>query len=351
MKYRAIQWATGAMGGAVLRSLIDHPAVELVGVYVYDKNKHGKDAGELVNRAPTGILATNSTEEILALDADVVIHCGRLIPPYGSHDREIIPLLSSGKNVISINGYSRATHGDQDRRVVLEAACLKGGSTLVAGGLNPGFIGEQLAVVASGICQELDHVTVVESVDAGKVRDPVYAFDTLGFRADPKTIDPNDPHWGPANVLNGMYGEVLAAMVEHLGLSLDRVETAHRVYGASKDLQVAAGTIPKGRISHTNWKWLGYCDGARKLTMSIHWYMEATYLDFPNPPLWHVEVKGRPGIKLSVEIERRAGEIDRVTGEMQAVAGTIVNTIPVVCQAAPGLMPRPMATPFRASVL
>ncbi len=351
MKYRAIQWATGAMGGAVLRSLIDHPAVELVGVYVYGEDKHGKDAGELVKRSPAGVLATNSIEEILALDADVVIHCGRLIPPYGSHDRELIPLLSSGKNVISINGYSKPTHGSSDRRAALEAACLQGGSTLVAGGLNPGFIGEQLAVVASGICQELDHVTVVEFVDAGKVRDPVYAFNTLGFRADPEAIDPNNPNWGPANVLNGLYGEVLAAMAEHLGLALERVETVHRVYGASKDLRVAAGTIPKGRISHANWKWHGYCDGACKLTMSIHWYMETAYLDAPDPPLWHVVVDGKPGIKLSVEIERRAGETDRVTGEMQAVAGTVVNIIPLVCKASPGLMTRPPATPYRGGGL
>jgi hypothetical protein len=348
VKYRAIQWATGAMGGAVLRGIMDHPLIELVGVYVYSNKKCGKDAGDLVHRPRTGIVATDSLEKIISLDADVVLHCGRLVPPYGSHEKEFLPLLASGKNVVSINGYSKPVFwGTKERRTALEKACQKGRATLAAGGLNPGFIGEQLAVVASGVCQELDHVRVEEFLDASLVRDPVYAFDTLGFGSDPDAVDPNDPNWGPANSLNGLYGEVLAAMAEHLNLTIHRVETAHKLYGASSDLDVAAGKILKGRVSHTNWTWHGVCDGGRKLTMSIHWYMETTHLDNPNPPLWQVDVKGRPGVKMSVEIERRSGETDRVSAEMQAVAGSIVNTIPLVCDAEPGLMTRPTATPFK----
>ncbi len=349
MKYRAIQWATGAMGGSVLRGLIDHPSVELAGVYVYSENKRGRDAGDLVSRSPTGVLATNSLEEIVALDADVVIHCGRLIPPYGSHDKEIISLLVSGKNVISINGYSNPGYWDKAQRRTLEEACLKGGSTLTSGGLNPGYAGEQMAVVASGVCQELDHVTVEESVDASAVRDPVYAFDTLGFGADPNEVDPNNPSWGPASVLNGMYGEVLAAMADHLKLSIDRLETAHKLYAASDDLEVAAGTIPEGRVSHTNWRWYGYCNGVRKLTMSIHWYMETTHLDNPDPPLWRIKIEGKPGVEFSVDLKRRPGETERISKEMQAVAGAVVNSIPAVCDAKPGLMTRPVATPFDGS--
>ena len=50
MAYRVVQWATGAMGKAVLRTIIDHPGVELAGVYVYSDAKAGRDAGELAGR-------------------------------------------------------------------------------------------------------------------------------------------------------------------------------------------------------------------------------------------------------------------------------------------------------------
>ncbi|MBO9533967.1 MAG: hypothetical protein J7513_13435, partial [Solirubrobacteraceae bacterium] len=117
--------------------------------------------GDIARRAPTGVLATRDLDAILALDADVVIHAARLAPPYGSHDAEILALLASGKNVISINGYSDPASWSDERAAALEAACKKGGATLMGAGLNPGFAAEQLAAVASGVCSELDAIEAV----------------------------------------------------------------------------------------------------------------------------------------------------------------------------------------------
>ncbi|MCK7509304.1 MAG: hypothetical protein MZV70_38245 [Desulfobacterales bacterium] len=57
-----------------MRRIIDHPDLTLVGLYVYGKNKIGRDAGEIAKRPSTGVIATNNLEEILSLDADVVVH-------------------------------------------------------------------------------------------------------------------------------------------------------------------------------------------------------------------------------------------------------------------------------------
>jgi hypothetical protein len=350
VKYRVIQWATGAMGRNCLRAIIDHPAMELVGVYVYGADKAGRDAGEIARRAPTGVLATRDVEQILALDADVVIHAARLAPPYGSHDVDILRLLASGKNVISINGYSRPQYWGAERFPALQAACESGGTTLLAAGLNPGFAGEQLAVVATSVCTALDHIEVVESVDCRPVRSPEYVFDILGYGGDPGATDPNDPEWGPASCLNGMYTEVLAAMADRLGLVLERVDTDHRVFGASQDLSIAAGSIARGRISHVHWRWHGIVGGQPRLTMSIHWYMETAHLDDPHPPLWRIHVRGQPGVRISVDLEKRAGDTSPTSAEQIALAGTVINAIPIVCAAPPGVMPRPLATPFRAEL-
>jgi hypothetical protein len=145
-----------------------------------------------------------------------------------------------------------------------------------------------------------------------------------------------------------MYTEVLAAMAEHLGMGLQRVVTEHRAYPATADLQIAAGTIPRGRIGHFNWRWHGIVDGQPRLTMSIHWYMETAHLDDPQPPLWRIHVQGQPGVKIAVDMEKRAGDTSPTSAEQIAVAGTVVNAIPLVCAAAPGVMTRPLATPYRA---
>jgi hypothetical protein len=350
MKYRVIQWATGAMGKTCLRAVIDHPAMELVGLYVYGEAKAGRDAGDIAKRPPTGVIATRDVDAILALDADVVIHCARLAPPYGSHDAEILKLLAAGKNVISINGYSRPQHWTGAGREALEAACAKGGTTLLAAGLNPGFAGEQLAVVASGVCSELDRIEVVESVDCRAVRNPDYVFKILGFGNDLSAVNPNDPDWGPASSLNGMYAEVLSAMAEHLGLGLERIDTDHRVFPASEDLSIAAGPIAKGGISHVNWRWIGFVAGKPTLVMSIHWYMETAHLEDTDPPLWRIRIEGQPGVRLSVDMDKRPGDPTPTSAEQLGVAGTVINAIPIVCAAPPGLITRPLATPFRGDL-
>ena len=58
MTIKVIQWATGAMGKTTLRAVIDHPDLELVGLYVYSDKKAGKDAGDIARRGPTGVKAT-----------------------------------------------------------------------------------------------------------------------------------------------------------------------------------------------------------------------------------------------------------------------------------------------------
>ena len=47
MTYKVIQWATGAIGKTCLRQVIEHPDLELVGLFVHSPSKVGKDAGEI----------------------------------------------------------------------------------------------------------------------------------------------------------------------------------------------------------------------------------------------------------------------------------------------------------------
>ena len=74
MPLRVVQWATGTVGSIALRSLIERPEFDLVGAYVYDKDKAGRDVGEIIGRPPVGVTATTNVEEIIALGADCVCH-------------------------------------------------------------------------------------------------------------------------------------------------------------------------------------------------------------------------------------------------------------------------------------
>ncbi|WP_417450317.1 hypothetical protein [Kordiimonas sp.] len=348
MSYRVIQWATGAMGKTCLRAVIDHPDLELVGLYVYNAKKAGVDAGDIAHREKTGVLATRDIDDILALEADVVIFAPMLQPPYISHDATIMQLLASGKNVISINGQSYPVHWGGEHAGKFDTACKSGSSTLLGGGLNPGFIVERIAAAATGICTRLDRVKVQEIVHCQAMRSPAYVFDMLGFGADAGSIDPNNRGWAPAELLNGLYSEVVAGFVARLGQKLDRVETAHRMLPASKDIEIAAGQIRAGTVSHTQWCWHGIVGGQRLFTLQIDWIMETAHLENPNQPIWQVSVSGDPMVDIRIDLDRREGDSFKTSPEQYGVAGSVLNSIPALVNAPPGLMLMPSAPSFQS---
>ena len=48
MGLRVVQWATGGVGVAAIKGVLEHPDLELVGCWVHSKDKAGKDVGDLV---------------------------------------------------------------------------------------------------------------------------------------------------------------------------------------------------------------------------------------------------------------------------------------------------------------
>ena len=162
-KLRVVQWATGSMGKTCLRAVLDSPNCELVGLFVYNPAKAGVDAGEIARRPAAGVLATSSIDDILALDADVVLHCPMLASPYDGHDADVKRLLESGKNVISINNYFHPWALGEAYAQGLEASAHKGGATLAGVGVNPGWVAEKVAAAVAGIALRLDHVATTST--------------------------------------------------------------------------------------------------------------------------------------------------------------------------------------------
>ena len=349
MSYKVVQWATGSMGKTCLRAIIDHPGLELVGLFVYNPGKVGLDAGDIARREHTGVMATDNIEDILRLDADVVLHTAQIKAPYDHHNQDICRLLASGKNVISINGHSYPQYwGERYTRPLLEA-CRQGQSTLFGSGLNPGFITDKIATIATGVCLQLDHIEVTEVVECNVMQNPDYVFGMLGFGTACDRLNPNDPDWEPAQILNGMYCEVVAHLVGRLGFTLERIETDHVMHPASEDIEIAAGPISKGTVSHTNWRWHGIVGGKRLVTQSIHWIMETAHLDDPDYSIWTVRIKGLPGLDITIDMKNPEDHPFRTTPEQYGVAGSLLNAIPGVVAAAPGFRSLPFEDLYRAS--
>ena len=46
MGLRVVQWATGGVGVAAIKGVLEHPDLELVGCWVHSPDKAGRDVGE-----------------------------------------------------------------------------------------------------------------------------------------------------------------------------------------------------------------------------------------------------------------------------------------------------------------
>lgn len=344
MTTRVIQWATGAIGKTCLRAVLDSPDLDLVGLYVYGDRKVGRDGGDIARRAETGVLATRDINQILDLDADVVLHTPRLQIPYQRHDEDILRLLRSGKNVITTAGnhYPRA-HGEQ-RHALFQAAAEEGGSTLYGVGVSPGVIGERLALALSGVCLELEHLEIDEVLDARSMPDPDFVFTVMGMGSDPSTVDLRD---GALPVLFGqLYAETLVFMADRMGVTVDRIEADHHLEIADRDLPVAAGIIRAGTVSATDWRWHVIAGGERLITLSIIWTMDPEHPRYAGRDHWTVRLRGKPGVVMTLNLIEPEDPISRTTAAQFITAGPVIRAIPAVVAAAPGVFEPPVFAPY-----
>ena len=232
--------------------------------------KAGQDAGTIAKRPETGIIATDDRAAILALDADVVVHCPRITLPYEALVDDVVALLESGKNVVSIAGFHwPAAHGDAYASRLREAA-ERGGVTLAGVGVNPGMVVERIALAATAMSHELTRLSVFETVDASNMTSPEFVFGLMGLNS--ATRPKSDIREGPLATLYGtLFSEVLHFFAAELGSTVAEIVPDHRLTLAPHEIMTKAGPIAPGHVAATEWRWTAKTAAGPELLLSILW--------------------------------------------------------------------------------
>ncbi|HKS53665.1 MAG TPA: hypothetical protein VJS12_00190 [Steroidobacteraceae bacterium] len=340
---RVAQWATGSMGRTALRRIIDHPDLELAGVYVYDPRKVGVDAGEIARRPVTGVRATNRIEDIIAAKPDVVLHMSRITLPYQQQNADVARLLAAGIDVISTAGFHHpACHAVAYAGPLLEA-CKRGGSTLAGVGLNPGFIAERVATLLTGLCSQLDAVACYEVADASAMPSPEFVFGLMGFGADPRERDVT------TEPLAAMYGElfmeVFHAVADALGTRVASLTPEHSVTLAPRELHIKAGKIAAGTVAATQWRWRARLESGVEVLHSVTWTADPALHGAAHreAAAWRIEIAGRPNVKATIALEDPDPAAPHMRAAVDATVAVALHAIPGVCAAEPGFYPVPAA--------
>jgi 2,4-diaminopentanoate dehydrogenase len=332
-RYRVVQWATGNVGSRALRRAIEHPDLDVVGVYVHTASKAGRDAGELAGLDPIGVVATNSIEDVIALKPDCVLYMPHVFDP-----DEVCRLLASGANVVSTRmELQNPAALDPDLARRLEDACARGATSVHATGSSPGFITEAMPLVLASIQRRLDHFSINEFADCSSRNSPEMIFDMMGFGKPPAPADQG--HMDHARL---SFAPSLQLVASALGLPIEEFETHGAVGLARRDVHIAAGVVPAGTVAATRTTLTGLRRGKPLMSFTSTWFVstdvdtsDGAEWEFRTPSGWRVVMMGDCPLDLSISFPVALEDYADMTPGL--TAHRPVNAVPYVCEAAPGI--------------
>ena len=73
---RVFQVASGNVGTEMVKRIVKHPGLQLVGLHCYSPDKIGRDAGDIIGIGPIGVTATGTIDDILAARPDCLTFHG-----------------------------------------------------------------------------------------------------------------------------------------------------------------------------------------------------------------------------------------------------------------------------------
>jgi len=345
--YRVIQWATGGVGGDSLRFLLQDPDIELVGVYAYSEDKVGRDAGDLVGLPPVGVRATGDRDEILALEADLVMHNGLLTPTgWPEMDEDVMALLRSGKNVISTASYFYpAAHGQDYLQQFVDAG-EEGGVTLFGTGINPGCLLDRLPATMTSLCSDIKKIDITENSGVASHPSANMIFEQMGMGQDPATFTKDAPI---GEMFRRMFGEVVYLLGHYLGVDIEGIDVELRLGLATRDIDLPVGRVAKGTIAGTRWTLHGLVGGEPYISMHEGWHVDNDLPDWDTRRVWSAQIEGTPSYLLEVTIARTwtDEQVPFYQAMLHSTAALAVSAIHEVVAAPPGVMIAPVFDPYQ----
>ncbi|MBU2695155.1 MULTISPECIES: diacylglycerol kinase [Pimelobacter] len=339
---RVVVWSTGTIGRHAIAGVDAHPDLELVGVWTSTLEKHGQDAGLLAGLGrELGVKATTDRDELVALRPDCIVHGAMTDDRVFESIADLTELIRDGINVVS-SGPVILLHRDgtlpPEMIDQIDQAGFEGNASLHVNGIDPGFANDVLPLVMTSLSQRIDHVTVSEIADYSTYYQPVVMRDLFGFG---QPMDATPLLWEPG-ILTTAWGPVVRVIAAGLGVTLDEplVEEVER-RPAPRDTKTVSLDVPEGTMGAVRFRVIGTVDGVPRITLE---HVTRTAADqepgWPKPAegdgCYRIEITGEPCLK--VEFTHHGENGDHNVSGMIVTAQRLINAIPAVVAARPGLI-------------
>ena len=318
-KIRVVQYGMGPIGRSIAQLVLEREGLILVGAIDIDPALVGKNVGKLLKGGEKpGVEISEDAEAVLASSApDIVLHTTvssleRVAP-------QIQRVLEHGVDVISTCeelAYPFYRHPQLSEEI--DRFAREHGATVLGTGINPGFVMDKLVVTLMAACKKVEHVHVKREVDAALRREPLQRKIGAGLSRDQFN----------ALVTQGRIGHVglveSAAMVAQiLGIRPTEItETIDSVI-ADQDLATEFLTVKKGDVAGLEQVAKVMAGGEEKIVLELRIYVGT------RASADTIDIRGQPEIHMTIP--------RGIHGDL-ATAAIVVNAIPAVLSAKPGLI-------------
>lgn len=340
MSVRVAHVGTGNVGRLALRQLITDPRFELVALGVSTPEKVGRDAGALAGLdTSTGVLATAGLDEVIAARPDCVVYCAMGDTRMGEATKDCQRLLEAGMNVVGSAPVSFQYPWQIMPDALIERIDTAGrdnGVSMYVTGVDPGFATDLLPIALASTCQDIQSIRCMEIADYATYDGAEVIYDVMGFGTP---VD-EPPLFLQPGILSLAWGSAIRQLADALGITVDEIVDHNEREPAPEDFEIAAGTIRAGTTAAIRFEIRGMVAGEPVIVVE-----HVTRLRPDLRPDWaqsaqeggsyRVEITGEPSYV--VDICPTSAHGDHNHAAIVAAAGRIVNAIPAVVAAEPGL--------------
>lgn len=316
-------WGVGAMGAGIARAIGEKPGLEIVGAVDTDPAKIGRPLSDFTGLgAREQVPVVASLEEAMAADPDlVVIATASLV-------RDVFPrvmeVLEGGKAVITTaEEMAYPWPAEPELCAQIDAAAREKGVAVLGTGINPGFVMDLLPIVMSAACTDVKRVRVTRVNDLAPFGPTVLREQGVGLTEEAFRRGVSE------GKVEGHVGFVqsIAMVSDALGLGVDRIEQFREPIVSGVLREEKGIVVEPGMVAGCRQTGYGYRGNELVVEMihpqQIHPHLEGVATGDT------VEIFGTPDIRLEVKPE--------IPGGIGTIA-LVVNTIPLVMKARPGLL-------------
>ena len=337
---RVVVWSTGTIGRHAIAGIDAHPRMELVGVWVSNPEKDGKDAGILADLGrELGVLATTDRDALVALKPDAILHTAMADDRVFECIEDLFGFVEAGINVVSSGPVLLQWPAGILPETMLDRLAEAGrttGASLHVNGIDPGWANDILPLQFTSLSQRIDLVRVLEIADYSTYYQPMTMRDMFGFG---QPVDAEVILWQPG-ILSMAWGPVVRQIAAGLGVTLDEplVEIVDR-RPAETDVSTVSVEIEAGTMAAVRFQVIGMVEGVPRIVVE---HITRTHPDqvpeWPKPASgagsYRLEITGEP--MMTVEFTHHGENGDHNVSGMIITAQRLVNAVPAVVAAEPG---------------